>query len=187
MGDRANAMTDHRVEDYRDAAAVVAQLSSTIPAARCVRDYWRSVDPKSVETHEAWSVYRIVSPTEGEYLRYDGPGGLCVHFGSRVAIIGADCRWSGFVTMPGLQRVHVAAFQSIARALGGTRMVLIPDYDRVEEMARYDGSSLDECIARLHQCWGTPHPKTEIVTDDVEVYYRRQCPPWYVESLDLAP
>ena len=63
-------------------------------------------------------------------------------------------------------------------------MVLIPDYDPVEEIALYDGSCLDECIALLEQRWGTPQPTTAIVTDDVEVYYRRKFPAWYVERLN---
>src|SRR5947209_4877244 len=71
-----------------------------------------------------------------------------------------------------------------ARAVGGTRIVLIPDYDPVHDIALYGGCSLDECIALLRQRWGEPHPATEIVTEDVQVYYRREFPVWYVESLN---
>ena len=37
----------------------------------------------------------------------------------------------------------------IARALGGTRILLTPDYDPVEEITLYDGGSLDDCVELL--------------------------------------
>jgi len=63
-------------------------------------------------------------------------------------------------------------------------MVLIPDYDPVEEIALYDGKSLDDCIVLLRERWGAAEPETRIVTDDVEIYYRRKTPAWFVETLE---
>jgi hypothetical protein len=181
MGIRANALTDHRVPDYRNQASVVSLLTPTLPAARAVADYWRTAQPDYADTAEAWSARLVHNPPEDDLLRYNGPGGFSVAFGERVARVSGPCRWSGFCTMTALQPPHATAFRAISRALGGERMVLIPDYDPVEEIALYDGSSLDECIALLEQRWGAPQTTTAIVTDDVEVYYRRTSPPWYVE------
>ncbi len=183
MGIRANALTDHHVPDYRDQAAVVSLLAVTLPAARAVADYWRAAQPDYADAVDAWSAYFLQSPTEGDYLRYDGPAGFSVSFGQRVARVSGPCRWSGFCTMAALQPPHAAAFRVISRALGGGRIALIPDYDPVKELALYDGSSLDECITLLEQRWGAPEPTTTIVTDDVEVYYRREHPAWFIERL----
>jgi hypothetical protein len=182
MGIRANALTDHRVPDYRAQAAVVSLLTPTLSAARAVADYWRAVQPDYADTSDAWSARFIHNPPEDDYLRYDGPGGFSVSFGERVARVSGPCRWSGFCTMPALQQPHAIAFRAISRALGGERMVLIPDYDPVEEIALYDGSSLADCITLLEQRWGAPQLTTGIVTDDAEAYCRRKIPAWYVES-----
>jgi hypothetical protein len=183
MGIRANALTDHRVPDYRAQAAVVSLLTPTLSAARAVADYWRAAQPDYADTADVWSARFIHNPPEDDYLRYDGPAGFSVSFGERVAQVSGPCRWSGFCTIAALQQPHAIAFRAISRALGGECMVLIPDYDPVEEIALYAGSSLAECITLLEQRWGAPHPTTEIVTEDVEVYYRRQFPVWYVETL----
>lgn len=183
MGIRANALTDHRVPDYRNQVAVVSLLAPTLPAARAVADYWRAAQPDYTDAVDVWNAYFLQSPTEGDYLRYDGPAGFSVRFGERVARVSGPCRWSGFCTMAALQPPHVAAFRAISRTLGGERMVLIGDYDPVEEIALYDSGSLDQCITLLEQRWGEPQPTTSIVTDDVEVYYRRKHPPWFVERL----
>ncbi|MBN9692465.1 MAG: hypothetical protein J0M24_19625 [Verrucomicrobia bacterium] len=183
MGIRAKALTDHRVPDFRNQAAVLALLTPTLPATRVVADYWRAVQPHDTDTVDAWSAYFIQSPTEGDYLRYDGPAKFSVSFGERVARVSGPCRWSGFCTMAAIQSPHAVAFRAISRALGGQRMVLIPDYDPVEEIALYEGRCLDDCIALLEQGWGVPQPTTTIVTDDDEVYYQRQYPAWFVEKL----
>lgn len=184
MGIRANALTDYRVPDYRDQAAVVSLLSPALSATLAVSAYWRVEDPDGADTNGVWSAYFVHNPPEDDILRYNGPGGFGVTFGQRVARVHAACRWSGFATMAELQQVHATALRSIARALGGTRIVLIPDYDPVEEIALYDGGSLEVCVELLRQRWGAPHPRTEIVTPDVEEYYRRKFPVWYVESIN---
>jgi hypothetical protein len=183
MGIRANALTDHKVPDFRNLPAVLSLLAPTMPAAIELRDYWRSVDSNYVDSNETWNVSFSRNPPEQDYLRYNGFGGLSVSFGEHVAQIHADCRWSGFVTMPPLQKVHAAAFLSIALALGGDHIVMTPDFDPVVEIALYNGGSLEDCINLLRQCWGAPHPITEVVTEDVEAYYRRKFPAWFVESL----
>ncbi len=176
-------MADYSVPDYHDQTAVVSLLAPTLPATRAVADYWRAAD-SDYTACDTWTAELAHNPPEDDLLRYHGPGGFSVAFGKHVTRVHAACRWSGFATIAPLQQVHAAAFRSIARALGGSRIILIPDYDPVEEIALYDGVSLDECIALLQQRWGAPHPTTEIVTEDVEAYYRRKTPVWFVESLN---
>jgi hypothetical protein len=183
MSVRANALVDYRVPDYRDQPTVVSLLAASLPDARAVAEYWRTADPDYSNTAEGWTGRLVHNPPEDDYLRYQGPGGFSIAFGERVARITGICRWSGFATMRRLQEVHAVGFRSIARALGGTQMVLLPEYDSVDDVALYDGGSLDKCIELLRQRWGAPHPMTEVVTEDVEVYYRRKVPVWYVERL----
>src|SRR5690348_8379789 len=144
MGIRANALTDHRVLNFRNQEAVLSLLTPTLPAVASVVDYWRATQADYTETVNAWSALLIQNPVEGEFLRYHGPAAFSVGFGIGVAKISGPCRWSGFCTIPLLQLVHAAAFREISRAIGGERMVLIPDYDPVYDAALYDGSSLDE-------------------------------------------
>ncbi|HSU55638.1 MAG TPA: hypothetical protein VLT36_16400 [Candidatus Dormibacteraeota bacterium] len=184
MSIRAYALVDYRLPDYGDQPAVVSRLAPSLPNARAVGEYWRLADPDyPVDTAEGWTARLVHNPPEDDFLRYHGPGGFSIAFGERVARVSGICRWSGFVTIRRLQQVHATAFRSIARALGGTRIVLIPEYDPVNDIGLYGNGSLGECIDLLQQRWGAPHPTTDIVTDDVEVYYRRQSPVWYVETL----
>jgi hypothetical protein len=85
--------------------------------------------------------------------------------------------------MAALQQPHAAAFRVISRALGGGRMALIPEFDPVFEVAIYDGRGLDDCISFLEQRWGAPQPTTAVITDDVQILYRREHPAWFVERL----
>src|SRR5262245_59126237 len=122
----ANGLTDHRIPDFRNHAAVIAQLSQTAADLVKVREYWRSVNADSIESYPTWSVEHF-GEGETEYLAYYGPGGFSVYFGAHVAVIGAGCRYSGFATIPALQAAHIPGFRAIARALGGTRLVLVPE------------------------------------------------------------
>lgn len=182
----ADGLTDHHVADFRDHAAVISRLSPTVPELLRVRNYWRSVDPESKEVHPAWSV---VHHGEGndEYLAYYGPGEFSVHFGRCVAVVGAGCRYSGFATIPALQAAHLPAFRAVARALGGTRLLIVPeDNGPISDAAMSDGASLDECAELIRKAWGDPHLPTEVVTEDIDVYHSRKAPIWYVEVLENA-
>jgi len=179
----ANGLTDHRIPDFRDHAAVIARLSPTITDLGKARDYWRSVSADSTEPHPVWSVEHF-GEGETEYIAYRGPGGFSVHFGSHVAVVGAGCRYSGFATIPALQAAHLPGFRAVASALGGTRLVLVPeDNGPIWDAAMYEGASVDECVKLIRRTWGEPHSPTEVVTEDLDVYYRRKAPIWYVEVL----
>jgi hypothetical protein len=179
---RAQALTDHRVPDFRDDAAVISSLSASLPACLAVEQYWRANGADHVEnTNISWYVTRIHNPAEGEFLRYHSPGGFSIAFGEKAAIIGGPCRWSGFCTIAELQAVHATAFGAIARALGGTTIALTHDCeDLINEAALYDGASAHDCIAMLQTKLGPPQPSLAIFSDDVETFYRRIPRPWYL-------
>ena len=65
MGIRANALTDHRVPDYRAQAAVVSLLTPTVSAARAVADYWRAAQTDYADAVDAWSAYRCGNSAAG--------------------------------------------------------------------------------------------------------------------------
>ena len=177
-----NGLTNHQVPNYRDQASVVERLSPTVPDLDRVRDYWRSTNGIFKETSPVWT------PVEDyTYFAYHGPGGFVVHFGAHVAVIVASCRYSAFVTMPALQATLLPAFRSVALALGGTRLIMMPDDDRpLGDAAMYNGASLDECVGLIRKTWGEPHSPTEVATEDFDAYNRRETPVWYVEALENA-
>lgn len=180
MGVRANALFEHHVTDFRDHAAVLSALVPALPAALAVAEYWHVIhDSDRTDEPLTWWVQDLQNPDAGEYLRYCGPGGLSIGFDQRVAYIRASCRWSGFSTIASLQQLHVAAFKSIARALGGTRMVIIPDNDIVMD-AIYAGENLDGCIGILRNALSSPPADTVILSGSVEGW---KTWPWFVESL----
>jgi hypothetical protein len=183
-----NGLIEYHVPNFRNHEALIATLSTTVPDLVRVSDYWRSVTPEYKGDHTAWTFIHEGEPSgEYEFLAYYGPGGFSVHFGPRVACIGASCRFSGFATIPPLQAVHLPAFRSIARSLGGTRIALMPEENGpIWDAAMYDGASLEDCIALVRKTWGDPHPRTEVVTEDPKVYDRRKFPVWYCEDASLV-
>lgn len=183
MSTLAQGLTEYHVPDYKDHAEVIARLSLTVSDLARVQAYWRSVAPGFNEAYPCWTCVKEGSPPDA-YLAYYGPGGFSVHFGRLVACVGALCRFSSFATIRSLQSAYLPAFKSIARVLGGTRVVLMPEENApVWDAGMYQGASLDEYIALVRSVWGEPHPRTEVVTDSLEAYYRRKFPVWYVESV----
>ena len=111
-------LTDHRVPNISDPEDVIVRLSPTVLTLMRVGDYLRAENPARTETHPIWRL------DEYDKDHFIGPGGFIVRFGSRVAQITALTRYSTFVLTPSLQAVYLPAIRSIARALGGTRLVL---------------------------------------------------------------
>jgi len=187
MGTRINVLVDHRVPDYKDRAAVIARLEPTLPAAIAVRDYWIANDPESSRNDCCvWSTSTVpgIQPKQ-EYLFYEGPGSLWLRFGVRVAYIFTGGRWRGFLSTNMLHKTHLAAFRSIARALGGTRMVLYGEYDPIDQAAVLDGKTLDECVGMLNELWGSPQPTVDVIDPKVVAATDHCSPPvWYYQMLD---
>jgi hypothetical protein len=124
------------------------------------------------------------------YFAYCGPGGFSVMFGAHVAVISASSRYCAFALMPSIQAVELPAITSIARALGGTRLVMkSDDQSALQDSPIYlnDGNAtLDECVGLIQKAWGDPHPKTEVINEAREVYRERKIEPWFVETLGDA-
>jgi len=183
MGVRANALIDYRVPDHRNQGPVISLLAPTLTALHAVSSYWKSVQTDNPEEDGYWSATMHHPSPADEYLQYEGPGSFSIVFGEKVAGIHAGCRWAGFCTIPELQAVHVAAFRSVAIALGATRMILSPDYDPVEGDALFGGASLDDCVTALKYVWGTPYPVLEVIDESDKEFYKRRTPPWFMEQL----
>jgi hypothetical protein len=150
-----HVIIDHRIKDYRDAEATVARLGETVPAARAIGEYWPGVGSKSSATEpEKWRPARHHTVDLGSYL---GPGGLLLSFGEHVVVVCASASWTGFLTIEPLRSIHLAAFRSIAKCVGGTRLVLLPDESNIcYEALRKEGLSQEQCIARLREDYGPP-------------------------------
>jgi hypothetical protein len=175
-------LIDHRVPNFRDQADVVVRLSPTVPTLLRVSDYWRSDNRVWNEINPEWTLVEDYT-----YFAYSGPGGFSVMFGARVAVITVSSRYSAFVLTPSLQAVCLPAIRSIVRALGGTRLVLKADDDSaLGDSAIYlngGNASLDECVSLIQKAWGDHHPRTEVITEDWELYKQRTIDPWFFETL----
>ena len=161
MSTRTHVIVDHGLQDYLDMRSAVALLAQTLPTTTAIDSYWDSVDPlESKRAPEQWRPaphHKSVEPV------FTGPGGLLVNFGLHVICIYASARWSGFLTIEPLRTVHLTAFRSIARCVGGTRLLLLPDamdegYDVINEAL-----SQDECAARLRNKYGPPQPSVTAI------------------------
>jgi len=164
MSTRTHAIIDHRVDNYQDTKAAVMLLAQTVPAAAAVEEYWRSVSPERSGTEPGlWRASDLHSEDHVDYL---GPGDLLIAFGQKVVRISASVRWSGFLTIEPLRRVHLSAFRSIAKCIRGTRLLLLPDVSDVGYDAVRNGMSLEECIARLQAEYGSPQLSVDNIPPD---------------------
>lgn len=182
MSTRTHVIIDHQMTDYRDQKATVALLQPSIPAALAVDDYWRTVEPGGVTPTPSWIPQR--EHTVVSYLDYAGPGSILLHFSQRVVVVSASARWSGFLSIEPLRRIHLNAFRSIAQCLQGTRLVLLPDASDVGYEAMREGLSQEQCIANLKEDYGSPQPSVESISPDA---FTKPIPGshlvWFVEAL----
>ena len=118
MGTRVNALVDHQVSDARDRPAVLAMLEPTIPTAVAIQEHWDNDGPCSLQNRVyGWHAFpERDGMLSGNYLSYDGPGGLFVRFGRKAARIRTRCRWRSFLTEEPLRTCYIQAFRSIAKA-----------------------------------------------------------------------
>lgn len=183
MSKGTEGITDHRVPNFRDQADVLARLLPTVPVLMRVSEFYRSEHEVWNETHPVWTLVEDYT-----YFAYWGPGGLSVMFGSHVAIIRTSSRFTAFALTPSLQAVELPAIRSIARALGGKRLVLKSDDDSaLQDSPIYlnDGNAtLDDCVGLIQKALGNPRPRTEVINEAWEVFQERQIEPWFLETLN---
>src|SRR5688500_18374202 len=109
MGTRIEVFLSHDLKRFDDATATIARLNVAIPTAFAVRDYWRRVDSSFYEL-DHWEAHPI-APRLPDLRRYDGPGSLQVTVTAVAARISTGGRWRGFLSIPALREVHLAAFR----------------------------------------------------------------------------
>lgn len=187
VGTRTLGIVEYQVPDavHCEPAQLLSLLSEATPACLAIEQYWRTHD----QLHEpdlaaGWS---IVERGENELSgwKFDGPGGMSIRFGSRVAEILAGARWRGFLTIPALREVYVAAFVGIALVVAAPAILFVPDYayDDLAEMVE-GGASFEQCRQLLAATWGPCQNSLDAISPEV-VADCENCPPqvWYQERL----
>jgi hypothetical protein len=146
-------LCDHSLPDFRDKSEVIARLSQTLPILRGVENYLRNENPARKEEYLEWTLL-----CDFTYFAYWGPGSFSAMFGAHVAVINPSIRYGAFVRTPLLQAVYLPAIRSIVRALGGHRLVLMPDTDSAlgdsADCLRDGKATLDECVHLIKKAWG---------------------------------
>jgi hypothetical protein len=191
MGTRTNILADHTVPDPLDRAAVLERLTPALSEAIAVRDFWNAYSPdERRDDSDQWEASPPCPPPHDQYVSYDAPGGFFVYFKGRLANVRATLRWRGFLSIESLRRAHLPAFRTIAERLGASRIVYLPDDDRILYDMAMEGASLDDCIAEMERRWGPPLASVEVIDPDVVEATEYGVPEvWHLEVLSdvLAP
>ena len=186
MGTRTRGFIDYRHSDEVAGSPIgmLRVLETTTPACRAVEEYWRSHDSwYEPDPFVAWRVFEE-GKTEllGDHWWFAGQGRMNIRFCSEVAEIFAGARWRGFLTIPPLRDVHRAAFLSIARAVGATGIIFVPDYadDLIE--AAEEGKCFGECLSIIEKKWGPMQSDLDEIQPSV-VADCATCPPkvWFLQ------
>jgi hypothetical protein len=149
-----------------------------------VEQYWRAHDPwHKPDPTDSWRVFEA-GGDDLDHWWFSGPGCMSIRFGRQVAEIDAGARWRGFLTIPALRQVHRAAFAAVARAVGATGILFVPDYAEELSEAVIDGNSFDECLLLVEQTWGPVQGDLDEISQRV-IAECDHCPPkvWYLEPL----
>ena len=183
MGTRINVLIDHNVHDYRDQPAVLARLTSALPSALIVRDYWNINDPFPKRgLQEEWLADPVM-PHETHWRSYTAPGSLFLKVGPHAAKIRSGGRWRGFLSIPPLYQVHLQAFRAIAQALGAAQAVYFADCDDVYD-AFYEKGDVEAGIGILKRYLGLPQPSIDEISPEIAAEADHTVPGvWYYERL----
>lgn len=182
MGTYINVFLTHDLRSWRDEDEARRRLQPTEPLCRAVDEYWRSV-----QSYEDYDMGWGRSDTLEELVGYTGPGALYLEITPRAARIHTGARWRGFLTFPPLHRVHVAAFRSIAAALGSEKLAIT--HDSVESVAEafWSGATQSECIAGLEAELGPPQPSLDRIEPWIIAEAEHKVPRvWYLDVLPVS-
>jgi hypothetical protein len=176
MGIRINTVTDHQIKDWNDSAAVIATVAPALIALKVVEDYWRKNDASGIST-DTW----VNKPTGFSFActNLEGPGAIYLKITPQVAWIHTGGRWSGFMTIPELRQVHLAAFRSIAKCLGATFAAYFADCDDVYDLfhEQKPPRTIEEILKNHYG-----EPRSDI--DEIDIRTAQKRPPvWYLEHL----
>jgi hypothetical protein len=183
MGTRVHVFLSTHRSLLRNTDEVLTRLTRSEPECLNVARYWRSVASDG-DAVSKWAIWDDL----GDHVNYRGPGSLGLVVTERAARIYASARWRGFLSIPPLRSVHLAAFRSIAAALGSDSMAITHDsLDSVEES--FDsGATLDACAVVLRQTLGPPQPDVKNVDPAIVAATDRGVPDvWYWEPLSKRP
>jgi hypothetical protein len=166
-----------------DAVQVLSKLMTARGAALAVEDGWESLwcdfRPKGEINWQA----RLCAPGE---LWYHGAGGLFVRFAGTLVRVSSGCRMWAFATMPAIQKAHSDAFVAICQALGGDRLMVIPDSNPIEDEL-CEGMPFSRCTSLLEQKWGKPHQQFRILAKDREAFFALPHSPWFLIDVQGPP
>jgi hypothetical protein len=181
MGTRIHVYLSHDLPRFDDASDTMARLSSTLLAARAVRDYWFSADPGG-NALDKWEVEPITSG-KPDLKFYNGPGHLFLGVTPVAARIITGGRWRGFLSIEALRAVHLNAFREVARALGSATLAICSDaFDDVSELF-YANASQARCVEQLRTAMGPPQPSVDTIAPDVVAQTEHRVPGvWFLEG-----
>jgi hypothetical protein len=182
MGVRIDVFLSHGLALPIDSDETLSRLNGCVGSALAVRDYWKSRGGGN--DLDRWTV-------EPEHRRlphlkhFQGPGALWMSVTPRAARIGTGARWRGFLSIDDLRSLHLAAFRSIAAAMGSRSLAICADdNDAVTDVFLVGGSQAD-CIAVLSESLGPPQASVESIASDVTAVVEKGSPRvWF---LDGAP
>ena len=178
MGTYIDVYLTHSLPSWRDAAATLACLSEAEVASRAVAQYWRTVQPFDRD-REHWEIDERLP----EYLSYHGPGSLHLDVTPMAARLHTGGRWRGFLSIPPLRHVHLAAFRAIADAFSSPRMAVT--HDSIDGLldAFLEGAPQEQLIRMLETSLGQPQPSLDAVEPWIAAQAERGVPDvWYLET-----
>lgn len=179
MGTRTSVFITSDVPLVGDAEAVLKRLRQTETECRKLAAYWRTVGSDNVDVTQ-WAPWETLDDCD----RYTGPGSLSLEVTPRAARIHAGGRWRGFLSIPPLRIAHLAAFRSIAAALGAEMMAITHDSTDVVHETFWGGATLDDCCATLEAALGPPQPTVDAVDPRVVSATQHRVPDvWYLERV----
>jgi|GEM_PF-7041064 len=182
MGTRINVLMDHNIADYKDQSAVLAPLTSALPATLAVRDYWDVNDPSPKRVVQTEWTADLVTPYGPNFRSFTAPGSLFFDIGPAAAKIRMGGRWRGFVSIPPLYQVHLQAFRAVAHASGASYFACFPDCEDAWE-AFVEGGTDREIIPILEHYFGPSHSFPDaLLPEESEEAEKDVAYVWYYEK-----
>lgn len=186
MGTRTRGFIDYRHSDevVRSPDDILRILETTTPTCRAVEEHWREND--SYYEPDRFLTWGVFKKGESDQLKdhwwFAGPGHISIRFCPNVAEIFAGARWRGFLTIPLLRDVHRAAFLAIARAVGATGIIFVPDYAHELIDAAREGIGFEECLKLIEEEWGPMQGDLDEIRPAV-IADCASCPPkvWFLQ------
>jgi hypothetical protein len=186
VGTRIEVYLSHDLPRFDDAAAVLARLEATMPAALAVRDYRRAADMGGYD-NERWGV-EPVGTRLPNIRKFAGPGLLWLTLTPAAARVHTSARWRNFLSIDSLRRVHVGAFRAIASALGSAEMAVCADAEDDAADVFFGNGTQAECVERLRATLGSPQPSIELIAPEVVAEAERAVPRvWYLDRDHVSP